>query len=115
MRPCGHRRRLLRYSAAAASILRSSADIVSGGRLLEPPCVAIKPFFTCFSICHAPTHIQARGSVAGSEHGGQGRKVHPSFALRHGSCIGLFRFSLFCFSLLRLSLLRLRGWGVARV
>jgi hypothetical protein len=46
---------LLRYSAAAASILRSSADIVSGGRLPEPPCVAIKPFFTCFSICHAPT------------------------------------------------------------
>jgi hypothetical protein len=59
MRPCGHRRRLLRYSAAAASILRSSADIVSGGRLLEPPCVAIQPFFTCFSICHAPTRIQA--------------------------------------------------------
>src|SRR5207237_5138044 len=96
--------------AAAAASLRTSADIVSGCRLVESPCVAIKPFFTCFSICHAPTRIQARGSVAGSEHGDQGRKVHPSLALRHGSCIGLFRFSLFCFRLLRLSLLRLRGW-----
>src|SRR5262245_47360395 len=124
MRPCGHRRRLLRYSSAAASI-RSSADIVSGSPLPEARCVAIGRFFTYFSLRHARRALSPRGSVAGPEHGHQGRKVHPSLALRHGACISLFRISLFRISLfrvslfritlLRFSLARLRGCGAGRL